>query len=604
MSRAPRQGQLIGRGIVMNADDVRQQLKRILGSPGFDASARNHRFLEYIVEETLAGRADRLKGVSIAIDVFGRDAMIDPQHDPVVRVEAAKLRRRLERYYLSAGREDPIRIDIPKGGYVPTFEPREPPLPDPVSVAPAGECAAAAAATPARGKARMRWPWLATGLLPGLLVGALGWFGMDLAPRSWSGASRDAVTDLPHGPKIAVLPFLNLSGDPQQAYFAEGVTDQIVTDLAQFKALFVLSIESTAKYQEQSADPQRLKRELGVDYLLDGSVRRELDRLELSTRLVDTQSGKVIWAKTYDDKLDPANLFEIQDDVSQQVSATVASNYGLIAEVGLAGAQHRPPKSFVAYDCVLRYYHYQRLFDPHEHAKVRACLEHAVELDPDYSDAWAVLANIYAQEHRFGFNPRPQLYDSHERSLTAAYRAVEIDPRNPTGQLMLANALFDRHDLVGFKAAGERAIALNPNDPEPLAHYGVRLVYMGEWERGLALVTKAIALNPGHPQWYRDPFIYVHYQTGDYQRAWVEAQSQGASHDVWWLLFRVMILGELGRREEAQPLIEAALRLKPDVRERLWDMARIWNAPEPHIEHIADGLRKAGLAIAPAPPAS
>jgi adenylate cyclase len=583
----------------MNAADVREELERILGSPGFDASARNRRFLEHIVAETLAGRADRLKGLTIAIDVFGRDATIDPQQDPVVRVEAAKLRRRLERYYLSAGREDPIRIDIPKGGYVPTFEPRAPALPAPASVAPAGERAAAAAATPARGNLRPRWTWLATGLLAGLLLGALGWFGMDPAARSWSGSSPEAVTDLPRGPKIAVLPFLNLSGDPEQAYFAEGVTDQIVTDLARFRALFVLSIESSAKYQGQAADPQRLNRELGADYLLDGSVRRETDRLRLSTRLVDARSGKIIWAKSYDDKLNPADVFEVQDDVSQEVSAIVASNYGLIAEADLAGAQHRPPKSFIAYDCVLRYYHYQRLFEPREHAKVRACLEHAVELDPDYSDAWAVLANIYAQEHRFGYNPRPELYDSRERSLSAAYRAVEIEPRNPTAQLMLANALFDRRDLVGFKAAGERAIALNSNDPEPLAHYGIRLVYMGEWERGLALVTKAIALNPEHPQWYLDPFIYFHYQTGDYQRAWLEAQSQGDSRDVWWLLFRVMILGQLGRSKEAQPMIDAALKLEPDVRERLWDMARIWNVPAPHIEHIADGLRKAGLAIEP-----
>ena len=284
----------------MNAADVREELGRILGSPGFDASARNRRFLEYIVEETLAGRGDRLKGVSIAIDVFGRDTTIDHQHDPVVRVEAAKLRRRLERYYLSAGREDPIRIDIPKGGYMPTFEPRGRALPDPASVAPAGERAAAAAETPAPGNVRPRWPWLATGLLAGLLLGALGWFGMDLAPRSWSGSSREAVTDLPRGPKIAVLPFLNLSGDPGQAYFAEGVTDQIVTDLARFKALFVLSIESTAKYREQSADPQRLKQELGVDYLLDGSVRRETARVRLSTRLIDAEFrqdhlGKELW---------------------------------------------------------------------------------------------------------------------------------------------------------------------------------------------------------------------------------------------------------------------------------------------------------------------
>ena len=152
---------------------------------------------------------------------------------------------------------------------------------------------------------------------------------------------------------------------------------------------------------------------------------------------------------------------------------------------------------------------------------MRACLERAVELDPDYADAWAVLANIYAQEHRFGYNPRPELYDSYERSLTAAYRAVEIEARNPTAQLMLANALFDRRNLAGFRAAGERAIDLNPNDPDLLAHYGMRLIFIGEWERGVALVTKAIALNPEHPRWYLHPIIYYHYQTRDYERALV-----------------------------------------------------------------------------------
>jgi adenylate cyclase len=589
----------------MNAAGVREQLERILGSPGFDASARNRRFLEYIVEETLAGRADRLKGLSIAIDVFERDATIDPQHDPVVRIEAAKLRRRLERYYLTAGREDPIRIDIPKGGYVPAFEERGKPLPDPAPAVAAGEAAAAVVKPLAPSDARPRWYGLTTALVAGSFLGGLGWLGTDLlAFKSPSGDSQGTALALPRGPKIAVLPFQNLSGDPEQAYFAEGVTDQIVTDLARFKALFVLSMESTAKYQEQSADPQRLKRELGADYLLDGSVGRERDQIRLSTRLVDAESGKIIWSETYRDELTPSNVFDIQDEISQQLSAIVGSSYGMIAEAGLTGAQHRPPKSFAAYDCVLRYYHYQRSFDPEEHARVRACLERAVELDPNYSDAWAVLANIYAQEHRFGFNPRPELYDSYERSFTAAYRAVEIEPRNPTAQLMLANALFDRHDLTGFKTAGERALALNPNDPDLLAHYGTRLVYMGEWERGLALVTKAIALNPEHPGWYEDPIIYYHYQTREYQRAWMEAQNQGVSGDIWWLLFRVMILGQLGRSKEAQPMIEAALRLKPDVRERLWDMARIWNVPGPHIEHIAEGLRKAGLAIAPAPPSS
>jgi adenylate cyclase len=584
----------------MNAASVREGLERILVSPGFEASARNRRFLAYIVGETLAGRADRLKGLTIAIDVFGRDATIDPQHDPVVRIEAAKLRRSLERYYLTAGQQDPIRIYIPKGAYVPTFEERAHLFLD--SRAPADEPAAAVVRPPAPRDASARWHWLMTALLAGSLFAALGWLGADLLASRWEpDDSEDAATALPRGTKIAVLPFVDLSGDPEQAYFAEGVTDQIVTDLARFKALFVLSMESTAKYQKQSADPQDLKRELGVDYLLDGSVRRELDKIKLSTRLVDAESGEIIWSESYGGELTPSNVFDIQEDVSQQVSAIVAGNYGMIAEADLTGAQRRPPGSFAAYDCVLRYYQYQRSFEQEEHAKVRACLERAVELDPGYAEAWAVLANVYAQEQRFGFNPRPELYDPYERSLTAADRAVEIEPRNPTAQLMLANALFDRRNLAGFRAAGERAITLNPNDPDLLVHYGMRLTFIGEWERGVALVTKAIALNPEHPQWYLDPIIYYHYQTGDYEQALTLSQRQEFSDDVWVLLFRAMILGQLDRTEEARPLIEAALRLKPDVRERLWDMARVWNAPDPQVEHIADGLRKAGLAIEPAP---
>jgi TolB-like protein len=482
---------------------------------------------------------------------------------------------------------------------VPTFERREPPSPD--SPQAADEPAAATVLPAAFRAVRPRWHQLATALLAVPLLGSLGWLGTDLVTtRLGSGGGQDAATALPPGPKIAVLPFLNLSGDSGQAYFAEGVTDQLVTDLARFKSLFVLSMESTAKYQEQSADPQRLKRELGVDYLLDGSVRRRMDTIKLSTRLIDADSGKIIWSETFSDKLIPSNVFELQENVSEQVSAIIASNYGMVAQTDLTEAQRQAPKSFAAYDCVLRYYHYQRSFDPQEHSEVRSCLEQAVELEPDYADAWAVLANIYAQEHRFGYNPRRELYDSHERSLAAAYRAVEIDPRNPTAQLMLANALFDQRNLAGFRAAGERAIALNPNDPEVLVHYGMRLTFIGEWERGVALVTKAIALNPEHPQWYLDPIIYYHYQTGDYEQALIESERQEFAGDIWVLLFRAMILGQLGRREEAQPLIETALRRKPDVRERFFDMARLWNVPDPQIEHIAAGLRKAGLAIEPA----
>jgi TolB-like protein len=571
--------------------ETRSQLERIVASPTFQASERRKALLRYLVEEALAGRADRLKGFAIAVAVFGRDETFDPQTDSIVRLEARRLRRDLDGYYVAAGNRDPVRISIPKGGYVPDFEQRD---------------VAMARGAPPSGDARTYRKWLAIGLLAGVFFAVLGWLGAGLLESKsswWSNGGESSATELPRGPKIAVLPFRSLSDDPEQAYFAQGITDQIITDLSRFRALFVLSMQSRANDQEHLADPQALRRELGIDYLLIGSVRRDEDHIKILARLIDAESGTIVWADSYGGEVTPSNVFAIQEDVSHQVSAILASHYGVIVEAGQTEAQHQPPTSLSAYDCVLRYYDHQRFLEPEEHARVRDCLERAVLVEPDYADAWAVLANVYAQEYRHHFNPRPELYDPRERSLAAAERAVDIEPRNPAAQLMLANALFDRRDLAGFKAAGERAIALNPNDPDSLAHYGMRLVFMGEWERGLALVTKAITLSPEFPEWYRSPRIFHYYQTGDYERALGESQAREVS-GLWRLLFRAMILGQLGRTEEARPAIEAALALKPDVRERFWDLARVWNVPDPQIEQMADGLRKAGLAISPAPPAS
>jgi adenylate cyclase len=128
----------------------------------------------------------------------------------------------------------------------------------------------------------------------------------------------------------------------------------------------------------------------------------------------------------------------------------------------------------------------------------------------------------------------------------------------------------------------------------------MRLTYIGEWGRGVALLKKAIALNPYHPQWYLNPITYFHYQTRSYQRALMDSQGY-EDGQIWWLLYRAMILGQLGRSDEAQPVIKDALRRAPDVGERFFAMARIWNIPDPQIEHMADGLRKAGLTIQPPP---
>jgi TolB-like protein len=565
------------------AASVREQLERILADPTFQASPGRRELLRYIVEESLAGRAERLKGFTIAQAVFGRGDDFDPQSDPVVRVEARRLRRDLNGYYAGSGRNDPVLVAIPTGGYVPQFVWRDGPM----------ETVATEAAPAEQRRHRLSLP--ASALVVVALAAALLGAYQLLSTASPAGG-RLAPTELQRAPRLAVLPFQNLSGDPEQAHFALGLTDQIVTDLARFKALPVLSLNSSASYAAQATDPRQLREALGVDYLLTGSAQHEGGRVRLTTRLVDTASGEIVWSESYVEALSPARLFDIQADVSRQVAALIGGDYGVVAEMGRIEAQGVPPDSLAAYDCVLRYYAYQRAFNAQEHATVRACLERTVELDPGYADAWAVLANIYAQEHRFGYNPRPALYDSYDRSLAAAERAVAIDPTNPTAQLMLANALYDREDFAGFRAAGERALTLNPNDPETLVHVGMRLVYSGIGDPGRSLVERAVALNPAHPQWYTDSLIFHHYQEQDYEQALAFSERQ-RSPGIWRNLFRAMILGQLGRAEEAQPVIAAVLQLRPEVAERFWAMARVWKIPDPQIAHMADGLRKAGLEI-------
>ena len=282
-------------GAQPSPDEVRAQMRRILADPTLQAGPARRELLRFVVEETLAGHADRLKGFTIALAVFGRTDDFDPQTDPVVRVEARRLRRDLDSYYVTAGKGDPLVISIPKGGYVPHFERRE------VDAAPDA---------PPPGNASPRRNRLAIALIAGAFVAVLGVGLLDSKSRTSSDGNEGASTALPRGPKIAVLPFLSLSEDPEQAYFAQGITDQIVTDLARFKALFVLSLQSTTRYRGQSADPQRLRQELGIDYLLTGSVRRDADQIRLSTRLVDTGSGQIIWSETYGNELTPSNVFK------------------------------------------------------------------------------------------------------------------------------------------------------------------------------------------------------------------------------------------------------------------------------------------------------
>ena len=296
-------------GFDLPTTEYQAQLERILVSKDLDATARERRFLRYVVEETLSGRAARIKAYSVAVEVFGRDASFDPQNDPIVRIEAGHLRRSLERYYLTAGHADPIVITIPKGGYVPVFSTRSP----------AGEVAEAALLDPAPKPVgpteipsnRRFWPTVL--LLP--VVGVL-------ALLAWFLLPDKADHGKPEIPRLLVEPFSDLSGTEASKAIALGLREEIAGQLSKFKDVAVVLSA------DPSGPPPR--------YLLAGSVILASDAFRLRVNLVNLADGSVLWADSYDGGSKVSELVQAEAGIARSVATSLAQTYGVIFQADAA----------------------------------------------------------------------------------------------------------------------------------------------------------------------------------------------------------------------------------------------------------------------------
>ena len=250
----------------------------------------------------------------------------------------------------------------------------------------------------------------------GLLALAVVYFAVDIPIHPGPDDGPTDLVSVVREKSIAVLPFTNRSPNP----------DDIITALSRFRELFVIARNSTFRYKGKSVDVRELNRDLGARYVVEGSVRKVGARLRVTVQLLDARDGTHLWADTYDRDLSASDIFAVQDEITEQVVGTIASNSGVISRARFAEIKEKPTDSLDAYECVLQVGAYYRdNYIATEHVKVRACLERAVKSDPGYADAWAYLTFLYLDEYRFNYNPRP---DSLDRALEAAQRAVDADP--------------------------------------------------------------------------------------------------------------------------------------------------------------------------------
>ncbi|MPR06120.1 adenylate cyclase [Microvirga tunisiensis] len=574
-----------------SAADVRAQLDILLASPAFDVPARARRFLSYVVEETLAGRGDRIKAYAVGMEVFGRDKNFDAQNDPAVRIEAGRIRRALTHYYLAAGLSDPIIIDIPKGAYVPHFAWRTEPVTDgPAATGPPPETPAASLPP----MPRKRIMWLGAGLAALATVVLLV---MVFLIPSRDAPVPTAQAPMPGGPTLVVMPFADLGGSPETKIYAQGLTEEVLSQLARFKELSVLGRE-TSRSIPPDADAARIRRDLGVRYVLEGSVRTAEHQLRVTGRLLDAETGAVLWSQAYDEDLRVRGFFAIQDDVAQKVATAIGQPYGIIARSDERRTQAGAPEDLEAYACTLRFYGYRAALGPASHAAIRTCLERAVDRYPSYATAWAMLSMLYLDEDRFGFNPRLGSPTATQRSIEAARLANRLDPENVRGLQALMGALFFTEQPVEALRVGERAVALNPNDTELLADFGARVGQAGDHRRGMALMEQALVRNPGHSGYYNGVLAQLAYLERDYERAQLLMRQVSLEKFPLYHFVSAIIYAQLGMKSEAAEARDRFLQARPAIFEQ-WDreMAKRNFRPE-DATLLAEGARKAGFPVA------
>ncbi|RFB96525.1 adenylate cyclase [Rhizobium leguminosarum bv. trifolii] len=561
-------------------DDIRAQLSVIISSPEFPNVGRSGAFLKYVTEEALAGRADRIKGYTIAIEVFKRSEGFK-QDDPVVRIEAGRLRRSLERYYLVAGQHDAIRIDIPKGGYAPSFV-----WNDEVADVPAPNVIAAVAQD-LHFRLQNLMP-LAVGVGAGAMLGvcvvALGLFA-HLLP-GWSDAP------LSHGgPTLVVAPFADLGEGPQTELYAAGLTEELLTVLPRFKEVQVFGRE-TSKTLPPGVAASQVRGELGARFLLAGGVRVSGERVRVTARLVDTETDKILWSDTYDDDTHTRDLFSIQSDIANKVATTVAQPYGIIAQ---ADAVNPPPDDIGVYSCTLGFYAYRAELTVDQHANVRNCLENAVERYPTFATGLAMLSILYLDEERFRFNTRPGTPTPVERSLSAARRGVQLDAGNTRALQALMTALFFNQQVAEAFKVGEQALKMNPNDTELLGEFGTRVAQSGQWERGAALLDRALELNPGGGGYYHGMRAFAAYMLHDNRTALIEISQADLQKFPLYHAVAAVIYVNADMMDDARREARRFNEMRPDFIPNIVAELKSRNfQPADRARLIAD-IRKAGL---------
>jgi adenylate cyclase len=407
-------------------------------------------------------------------------------------------------------------------------------------------------------------------------------------PNPQASAAATAGDRSSDKPSIIVLPFVNMSGVAEQEYFADGLTEDILTDLSRFRELFVISRNTSFKFKGQAVDVKKVARDLGVRYVVEGSVRKAGNRVRITVQLIDGESDRHIWAERYDRDLE--DIFAIQDEVT---SAIVATLPGRLEADARGRAERKPPANMAAYECVLEAKVLHHRSNRDDNARAVGLIQRAIALDDRYGHAHAWHACLLGQQWGYGWcKDRAATEVVVERELEVA---LGLDQNDSDVHRILAAVGVVRNDLGKAVFHQQRALALNPNDDLIVVQQGELLTWLGQAEEGIEWIRKAMRLNPYHPERFWFHLARAQFVARRYADAIDSLRHMSAPDTLHHALFAACH-AQLGNTIDAAARVAEVRRRVPDFTIREHCLPVLHYGRETDLAHHCEALRKAGLA--------
>jgi adenylate cyclase len=521
-------------GLPMPAIRIQEQIQRILASPAFRATDAQKAFLDFVMKKTLAGESEEIKGYTVATRVFGRREDFDQATDPIVSIQANKLRRALEHYYLTAGKKDPIRIEIPKGGYVPVFSE----------------------------------------------------FNTNSTPVTTNKTILHGAATQFTWPTVLVRPFKNLTGDGERDYFGTGFATELSIALSRFQDIRVLLYLPEGKTRRVSDSHAR--------FIMEGSVRRHDAKIFVNVQLIDSESNIQIFGESNCIESDPSRISEFREEMIEKIATAIAGEHGAISRVMSKKLNNKPPKELTTYEAILRYYAYDKLLTPETYITALEALTHASKKEPDCGQVWTKLARLHADNFALELFDTDITID---QVLAFATKGALFNPDSQRARVVLGFVRMLRDELPAALTELERALALNPCSLFFMDVIGYILTLVGEWERGPELIKKAMTLNPYYHNHVHYGLWLSLFRRKEYEQAFLESMNLAFHRNYWEPLTRAAALGKLGRIEEGKLAANELLIYKADFQKRGRKLIKNYIKFDDLIEQIIDGLGNVGVTV-------